>query len=236
MTMAEMVSEVSFMLGLPANHNVEGLQPEQAINIAFRELKRYMRTPTAKTVPYQRRLDLVRLNIKTDNVLSVFAAYPRMGLTLGTIEAGNVFQVAAAINTQSTIGNTAKLNIDPIMTELAMAQVRNTLATDFQWWWDKPNQVVYCAHRDPKPVSVTIKYRPEYSDVSEVTGDKWMDYLVRMSTANMKIALGRSRSKYRIEGSNVTLDGEVLLSEGNAELEQMRGELEATRNKLTVVN
>ena len=42
----------------------------------------------------------------------------------------------------------------------------------------------------------------------------------------MKIALGRARSKYTVEGSNVSLDGDTLLSEGNAELEQIREELE----------
>lgn len=49
MTMNEIVEQVAFMLGLPANENVEGMQIEQAVNIAFRELKRYMKTPVDKT-------------------------------------------------------------------------------------------------------------------------------------------------------------------------------------------
>ena len=57
-----------------------------------------------------------------------------------------------------------------------------------------------------------------------------------MSEANMKKALGRTRSKYRVEGSNVTLDGEALLAEANAELEAIRAELEARKNKLVVLN
>jgi hypothetical protein len=52
----------------------------------------------------------------------------------------------------------------------------------------------------------------------------------------MKKALGRSRSKYTIEGSNVSTDGEILLSEANAELETIRAELENRKNKLIVVN
>lgn len=236
MTMDEIVEQVSFMLGLPANDNVETQQVQQAVLIAFRELKRYMRTPVDKTVPFSKRLDLVELGIKTVNVLYVQAAYPRIGLTLGTIDSGNVFQVAAAVNTTSAIGNTSSLNIDPIMTEMAMAQVRNTLSTDFQWRFDVNNQVIYCSHRDPIPTQLTIRYVPDYQDVSEIKSPTWIDYLVRMSEANMKKSLGRSRSKYKVEGSNVSLDGETLLQEANAELEKIREELDNKKHKLVVLN
>ena len=234
--MAEIVDQVSFMLGIPANDNVEDLQIEKAVMIAFRELKRYIKTPVEKTVPYQTRLDLKALGIKTVNVLNVQAAYPRIGLTMSSIDSGNVFQVAAAVNVSSAIGNTSTINIDPIVTEMGMAQVRNTLATDFQWDYDIDNQVIYCAHRDPKPTVVTIRYVPDYQDVSEITSNTWIDYLIRMSEANMKKALGRSRSKYKIEGSNVTLDGDTLLEEANAELDKIREELQAKKMKLVFLN
>jgi len=236
MTMQEVVQEVSFRLGIPSNENVEDLSVEQAVLIAFRELKRYMKTPVDKTVPYQRRLDLVKLGINTKKVLNVQAAYPRIGLTMSSIDSGNVFQVAAAVNTYSAIGQTSSLNIDPIMTEMAMAQVRNTLATDFQWRYDIDNQVVYVAHRDPMPAAITITYTPDYQDVSEIKNDTWIDYLLRLSEAHMKKALGRSRSKYKIEGSNVSNDGDILLQEANTELEAIRTELESKKVKLVVLN
>ena len=236
MTMQEIVQEVSFRLGIPSNKNVEDLQVEQAVQVAFREMKRYMKTPVDKTVPYQRRLDLVKLGINTKKVINVQAAYPRIGLTMSSIDSGNVFQVAAAVNTYSAIGQTSSLNIDPIMTEMAMAQVRNTLATDFQWRYDIDNQVIYCAHRDPMPTQITITYTPEYQDVSEIQNDTWIDYLLRLSEAHMKKALGRSRSKYTVEGSNVSNDGELLLQEANTELEAIRTELEARKPKLVVLN
>jgi len=236
MTMAEITDQVSFMLGLPANENVEGLQVEKAVNIAFRELKRYMKTPVEKTVPFSTRLDLKKLGIFASKVLYVQAAQPRIGLTMSSIDSGNVFQVAAAVNTYSAIGNTSSLNIDPIMTEMAMAQVRNTLGTDFQWRHDTLNDVIYVAHRDPRPAQVTIRYVPDLKDVSEIKSEAWLNYLIRMSEAYMKKALGRSRSKYTVEGSNVSLDGDTLLSEANAELEAIREELEARRNKLVVLN
>ena len=236
MNMEEIVSQVSFMLGLPTTENNTKQQIEMGVMIAFRELKRYMRTPTDKTVPYSTRIDLSAVGIKTQKVLSVFAARPRIGLTMSSIDSGNVFQTAAAVNVYSQIGNTASINIDPIVTEMAMAQVRNTLTTDFQWTYDRNNDVVYVPHRDPVPSEVTIRYVPEYSDVSEINSSSWIDYLIRMSEANVKKSWGRARSKYTIEGSNVTLDGQTLLDEANAELEQIRSELESSRNKMVVIN
>lgn len=236
MNMEEIVSQVSFMLGLPTTENNTKQQIEMGVMIAFRELKRYMRTPTDKTVPYSTRIDLSAVGIKTQKVLSVFAAQPRIGLTMSSIDSGNVFQTAAAVNVYSQIGNTASINIDPIVTEMAMAQVRNTLTTDFQWTYDRNNNVVYVPHRDPVPSQVTIRYVPEYSDVSEINSPSWIDYLIRMSEANVKKSWGRARSKYTIEGSNVTLDGQTLLDEANAELEQIRSELESSRNKMVVIN
>ena len=236
MTMAEIVSQVSFMLGFPVNDNIEGVSIEQGVLIAFRELKAYMRTPVNKTVPFSTRLDLPKLGINTVKVLSVQAAYPRLGMNLTSIESGNVFQVAASVNAMNGLGQGSSLYIDPIMNELALSQVRNTLATDFQWEYDLPNQCVYLAHRDPIPAAVTVRYVPEFSDVSEITNQTYIDYLVRMSEANVKKALGRSRSKYTIEGSNVSLDGETLLAEANAELEAIRTDLREKRTKMVVLN
>lgn len=232
MTMEEIVDQVSFMLGLPANDNVENLQIEKAVLIAFRELKRYIKTPVEKTVPFATRIKLSDVGIYTVKVLRVMPAYPRIGLTMSSIDSGNVFQVAAAVNVYSAIGNTASINIDPIVTEMGMAQVRNTLSTDFQWDYDSSNDVVYCTHRDPRPASVTIRYVPDFQDVSEIKNNTWIDYLVRLSEAHMKKALGRTRSKYKITGSNVELDGDVLLQEADADLTKIREELDAKKNKL----
>lgn len=236
MTMQEIVEQVSFLLGLPATGQVEDLSVESAVLISFRELKRYIKTPVEKTVPFATRIDLHEVGIETVNVLNVQAAYPRIGLTMSSIDSGNVFQLAASVNLYSGIGNTSAINIDPIMTEMAMAQVRNSISTDFQWEYDVNNQVIYCTHRDPRPSVVTVRYVPDYKDVSEIQSTTWIDYLIRMSEANMKKALGRVRSKYKIEGSNVSLDGDVLLQEANEELAAIRAELETKKQKLMILN
>jgi hypothetical protein len=236
MTMNEIVDQVSFMLGLPANDNVEQLQVEKAVMIAFRELKRYIKTPVEKTIPFIHRVDLIANGIITKKILAVLPAQPRIGLTMSQIDSANVFQVAAAVKTYSYIGQSGIINIDPIVTEMGMAQVRNTLSTDLQFDYDSSNQVLYVTQREPIPAQITIRYVPDFQDVSEINNDTWIDYLIRMSEANMKKALGRTRSKYKIAGSNVELDGDVLLEEANKELEAIRAELEAKKNKLVVLN
>ena len=236
MKMQEYVNKINFSLGMPANENIEGVSIPDAVNLAFMEIKEYMETPVNKTVPYQTRIDLKKVGIVTTKIIYVQPAYPRIGLTLGTIDSGNVFQVAASVNIYNGIGNTSTLNINPIVTEMAMAQVRNTLSTDFQWSYDQYNQVVYCAHKDPRPTVVTIKYVPDLQDVSEIVDNTYINYVYRLALAHTKVALGRSRSKYTVEGSNVSLDGEQILSEGNTELETIRNELDQKQNKLVILN
>lgn len=236
MKLDELISQVSFMLGFSTTENIEGLKIEEAANIALRELKRYMRNSVDKTVPFSTRIDLESVGIKASQILGVQPANPRIGLRLSSIDSGNVFQVAAAVNAFSPVGNTTSLNVDPLVSELALAQVRNVLGTDLQWRWDQFNEVLYITHRDPMPSMVTVRYVPDVTDVSEVVDPSWQDYLVRLTVANMKVALGRARSKYTVEGSNVSLDGDAILSEGNSELEAIRNELSANRNFMVVVN
>jgi hypothetical protein len=234
--MNEYVSKLSYMLGFQSNKNNEQIDLSEAVNIAFTELKEYIKTPVNKTVPFATRLDLKALGINTVNVLYVQAAEPRIGLSLTAIDSSNVFQVAAAVNLSSGYGQGQGLNIDPIMSQLALQQTRNALSTDLQWSYDLPNQVVYVTHRAPIPATITIRYVPIYNDVSEIEGPTWVNYLLRLALAHAKVTLGRTRSKYIVEGSNVTLDGEQLLTEGNAELEAIRNELKSKPSKMRVLN
>lgn len=231
MTMAEYVDAVSFKLGIPANTNVENISIEKAVLLAFQELKEAIGTSVEKTVPFSTRLDLVKLGIHTVKVRYVFPAKPKTGLNLNNVESGNVFALAASAN----LYGTSTGSMDAIVQQMARAQVANTLSTDFQWHYDMENQVVYCTCKQPHPSQVTIRYVPIFNDVSEIKNPTWINYLTRMSEANMKIALGRTRSKYKIEGSNVTLDGEILLQEGTTELQQIREELKPKKRKLRVV-
>lgn len=235
MKMEEIVDQVGFMLGIPANDNVEELDIRKAVTLAFREAKRYMRTPSLKTVPFSKRIDLVKVGIITTTVRGVYPANPKVGLNLSNVESGNVFQLAAAVNAGAMLNSTTA-NMDPIINQLAMAQVANVLSTDWNWRYDLDNQVVYITCKAPVSNTVTIDYVPDYRDVSEVTNKSWTDIIVRLSEAYMKKALGRCRSKYTVTGSNVTLDGDTLLNEANEELQALRAEMEAKSNRLVVLD
>lgn len=233
MLMNEIVDQISFKLGLPANSNVEDLSIEKAVLVAFQELKVYMHTPTHITVPFSTRLDLVNLGIKTSKVLYVFPANPKVGLNLTNVDSSNVFTLAASANAGFSALSGGDLT--PLVEQLAMAQVSNVLSTDFQWTYDQLNQVVYCTCKQSRPSLVTIRYVPDFQDVSEIQNPTWISYLIRMGEANAKVALGRTRSKYKIEGSNVSLDGEILLQEGTAELTQIREELKPKKKRIRVL-
>lgn len=235
MLMEEIVQEVSFRLGIPSNRIVEGTNVEQSVLIAFREVKRYLGTPTMKTVPYARRIDLLNNGIRTNRVRGVVAAYPKVGLGLSNVESGNVFQLAAATNYAGML-NPATYNLDPVINQLAMAQVANCMSTDFQWRYDLDNQCIYITCKAPKPSQVTIEYVPDYQDVSEINSPTWIDIMIRLSEAYMKKSLGRSRSKYTVSGSNVSLDGDTLLNEANAELEALRAEMEQKSSRLIALS
>lgn len=239
MTMDEIVDQIAFDMGIPSNINIESEQGdltiEKSVIRAFIELKRYIKTPENKTVPFSHRIDLIKNEIYTKKVLNVAPAYPKVGLQLSNVDSGNVFQLAAAVN-YGALTTSTTANMDPVITQLAMAQVSNTLAQDFQWSYSSNNQCVYVTCKAPEPGLCTVRYVPDYKDVSEINNDTWLDYLIRLATAHMKLALGRSRSKYKVPGSNIENDGETLLTEANAELEQMRSELQAKKNHLVVVN
>lgn len=235
MNMDEIVDQVSFMLGIPANENVEELDIRKAVLIAFRDAKRYLRTPALKTVPFSTRIDLVKANIITRTIKAVKPAYPKVGLNLSNVNSGNVFQLAAAINYGALV-NSNTGDLTPIVNQLAMAQVSNVMATDIQWNYDLDNQALYITCKDPKYSMVTIEYVPDYKDVSEIKNQSWIDIIIRLSEAYMKKALGRSRSKYTIAGSNVSLDGETLLSEANQEFEALRTEMESKSNRLVILD
>lgn len=235
MTNQEVVDQVSFMLGIPSNENVEDLDVRQAVQIALREVKRYLRTPALKTVAYARRIELSKVGIVTKTVRGVYPAQPKMGLNLSNVESGNVFQLAAAVNAGAMLNSTTG-NLDPIINQVAMAQASNVLSTDWQWRHDLDNDCLYITCKAPRPGQVTIDYVPDYQDVSEIKSNSWVDIVVRLAEAYMKKALGRSRSKYTVEGSNVTLDGETLLTEANADLEALRQEMEQKSNRLVVLD
>ena len=234
MQIEEIVDQIGFVLGIPANDNVEGVDISKAVGIALREAQAYMSVPVYKTLPFSTRIDLGKHDIRTTRVKDVSPAYPKVGINMSNMDSSNVFQLAASQKYSSAISSSR--NMDPIINQLAMAQLSNQLSTDFQWKHDLENDCLYITCKQPRPSQITISYIPEYKDVSEVKSKAWINLIIRLAEAYTKKALGRSRSKYTVEGSNVSLDGQILLDEANAEIEAIHEEMENKTNRLVIVN
>lgn len=111
-----------------------------------------------------------------------------------------------------------------------LQQIRNTLSTDLDFTEDKPNKKLYVNVSAGNPGRVVIAYIPIYRKVDDVIDAYWIDLLYRLSLARVKVVLGRLRTAVKHSNSQITLDGDTILAEGNAELEKLREELEANND------
>jgi hypothetical protein len=90
--------------------------------------------------------------------------------------------------------------------------------------------LLYISTSFDRPTNITIEYIPRYDNVSEVVSDYWIDILIRMATALVKIVTGRIRTRYSQDNAVWKQDGEKLLEEGNTELEALRENLRVNNN------
>ena len=116
---------------------------------------------------------------------------------------------------------------------VTMGQIRNTMSTDLALKFDKQGDKLYISCQD-EPQAITIEYIPKFISVEDVKSDYWIDILVRLSVALTKQIVGRIRTKYSQSNSLWALDGEQMLSEGNAELDAIREQLRVN-SQLTYV-
>ena len=110
-------------------------------------------------------------------------------------------------------------------------QLRNTIGTDLAFYYDVVKEQLTINVTAGIPDYISIEYLPHYKSVEEIVSDYWIDKLIRLATANGKIALGRIRTRYSSSSPLMQMDGETMLAEGNQELQQLREEMD--RNQLT---
>ena len=112
----------------------------------------------------------------------------------------------------------------------------NTLATDMEFYWDKPNRKLYVYANPNMPAQVTINFKPEYYSVEDIRESHWETQLRKLALGMCKIVLGRIRSKYKSNSAKFQLDGDTLLAEGNAEVQAVRQFLDDNKDIFTVLN
>lgn len=196
-------------------------QLPKCVNKAFREIKRYMNTPSYKTVPYSNSIDCSQYNVY--NVMSVLRTAPIYGTTYGTSDM-DVFSLAASAT------GTSYLNY--YENRMLQIQQRNTISTDLEFLWEPETKMLRLSVNPPYPSAVTIEYVNDYKNVDEVTEPYWQDWILQLATGYAKVITGRIRSKYLLKSSQYELDGKDLVAEGNEEINRTREFLRENSNNL----
>lgn len=219
-TVEDYVDDISLELGFPfVDVETKKLLPK-IVELSFKELKKYITIPQYETVSFSSgRIDMSKYHVL--NVHYVMRAEPENGiynLFADAYLSGNIRYPATSLDSSDY----------RILIELN--QLKNTISTDLDWVWDDP--YLYLATNVPHPSQVTVVFTPDYDNVVELKDPFWQDYLRRLSVAHAKVQLGRVRGKYDLNGSQYSLDGAQLLSEGNAELQSIREELDQSMDLL----
>lgn len=202
------------------------LKPEDIkviVEQAFEELVHYMTDIYSVTVPYANCIDLKKYNV--DSVESVWRGQD-------SILTGVPFQMPA----MDLMNVTGMYRLDDYTNAMIIKRNLNTLATDMEFYWDKPNRKLYVYANPNLPSQVTINFKPEYYSVEDIRESHWETQLRKLALGMCKIVLGRIRSKYKSNSAKFQLDGDTLLAEGNAEVQAVRQFLDDNKDIFTVLN
>ena len=202
------------------------LTPEnikEIVEQAFEEIKHYMTDLYTVTVPYAQCINLKKYNV--DSVESVMRGQD-------SILTGMPFQMPA----MNLMNITGIYNLEDYTNALIIKRNLNTLATDMDFYWDKPNRKLYVYANPNIPTAVTINFKPEYYSVADIRESFWETQLRKLALGMCKIVIGRIRSKYTSSSAKFQLDGPTLLNEGNTEVQQVRDFLQNNKDIFTVLN
>lgn len=222
--MKKIVQFIEVQLGAPVLE-LE-LTPENIkliIEQAFDEIVHYMTDLYTVTVSYAQCIDLKDYNVDAvecvmranDSVMTGMTfVYPYMGLN-------NI---------------TGSYNLEGYADALLSVRNMNTISTDMDFHWDKPNRKLYVVANPNVPAYVTIVFKPEYFNVEDIREQYWETQLRRLALGMSKVVLGRIRSKYKSSTTKFELDGDTLLAEGTTEIEAVRQRLDSNKDIFTVLN
>lgn len=215
MTLAEYVDEINFSLGGSVLDVEIEKDLHRCVNRAFREVKRYVTTPAYMTVPFGvsnngvgATIDLSDKNVYS--VVNVMRPNSYNSLSMNTLDVFGLNQTYSAVT-----------NVNDYLNRMLRLQEINTISTDLDFIWDAHTKKLSVTMNPPFTNMITIQYIPDYKDVEEITEVFWVDIILKLATAYAKQVIGRIRSKYTLNSSQYSLDGEQLLSEANTEIQEI---------------
>lgn len=199
------------------------------IDASFREIQRYIDDTRLLTLPYSRCIDL-----SDKSVSAVVRVYRTVGYLAGDADAtdgGFPADPMYMAQWQLFSGPSSLYNVDNFAMNYGAwntaLQIKNTVSTDLVFRYERATSKLYINCPYDIPQNITIEYIPRYNNVSEIVSDFWIDNLLRLSIAQAKIALGRSRTRFTQDNALWKQDGEILLAEGQEELKEIREKLDA---------
>ena len=219
MTLAEYTDEILFSLGGGyVEVEIEKDIP-RCVNKAFREVKAYIVTPAYMTVPYAATINGIGTTIDLSDknvydVICVMSPDSYNSLSMNTLDVFGLNLTYSAITNNEAYAN-----------RMLRLQQMNTISTDLDFIWDAHNKQLSVVMNPPFTNQITIEYVPDYKDVEEITEVFWQDIILRLATAYAKQVIGRIRSKYTLNSSAYSLDGERMLEEANAEIAEIKQRL-----------
>lgn len=228
MTLQEYIDEIKLKLtGGVLELEITDDTLTQIIRSSLREIQRYISETTLLQLPFSSCIDLseyqvhsVRGVYRTEGLLSP-AQSSQAGISHVDPLQAVQWQMLGGFGNLSSMSDWAS-NYTAWTT---MQQIRNTMSTDLAHRYDAPTKKLYINVSMNAPTSVAIEYVPKFNDVSEITSEYWEDTLLRLSLAQTKVLLGRIRTKYTLNSSVWTMDGETMLNEGTQELTDLRTQL-----------
>lgn len=218
--------EVKFKVtGGLLNLEIDDSAVDKVINASLREIQRYICSTKIITIPYSKCIDLTDYHVN-----SVTSVYRTNGIGKGDVKyVGTQIDPMQAAYWQLASGTGNLYNFQNYAYNYAswntLQQIGNTISTDLAYYFDKSENKLYINTSQGTPDAITIEYVPRYDDVSQINSDYWIDMLVRLSVANLKIILGNIRTRYQQSNALWTQDGESMRNEGNAELQELRAAL-----------
>lgn len=222
MKIPEYIRKIKTSLGVNSDLidiELDDTELEYIVKDSLDDMKPYISTTKMMTLPFQKVIDLKDKGVYV--IYQVYRGTPggAASSTSGVSDEALIFGGGAGAALMTGSYNYSGHNIDmfdQVNLKLAANMYQNALRglNDIDFTYS--DNILYVDSTRSSP-TITIEYVPTYDSVEELTDPYWERKLKDLALANTKIALGRIRSKYVLEGNSYSLDGQILLDEGKEE-------------------
>lgn len=240
MIMREVIEEIKLEItGGLLELEIDDPTIELAVKKAMREMERFWDETTMVTVPFSSCIDLTdsELDLKenANTIVDVFRTDAVGDAADNGINDPMFAQQWMLFSNAGTMYNLNEYVLNYASWN-TLLQTKNTISTDMAFKEDKHNNKLYINHYMDTPRYVTIEYIPKLKNVEDIQSDYWIDVLVKLSIAIVKIMLGRIRTRFGLSNALWTQDGETILNEGKEELTALRERLMTSDNLILPID